>query len=252
MMRGRYSGGNWLDSFHADQREPYITEGTPRQYSLYVPHDIPGLIKLMGGKKTFENVLDSLFMKNEYWHGNELGHQIPFLYNYTASPWKTQQQVQKILIEEYSDGPGGLSGNDDAGQMSAWYVFAALGFYPANPVSNEYLLCSPIFDRVKIKLQNRKSFEMVINRPSADAMFIKKLLCDGRPYSKNSITYKNIIEGSKIEICLTGNPTGADRFADFFFWSYVHNIICNILGIVPGMTCCIKNSEIFILFIQGI
>lgn len=202
MMRGRYSNGKWFESFHADQRETYITEGTPRQYSFYVPHDMPGLIKLIGGKKTFENALDSMFIKNEYWHGNEPGHQIPFLYNYTSSPWKTQQQVKKILNEEYSEGPGGLSGNDDAGQMSAWYVFAALGFYPVNPVSNEYLLCSPIFDRVTIKLPNRKSFEIVIHKTSADAIFIKKILCNGKLYLKLFITHKTIMQGSKLEIWL--------------------------------------------------
>jgi putative alpha-1,2-mannosidase len=79
-------------------------------------------------------------IKGEYWHGNEPGHQIPFMYNYTASPWKTQTTVRKILSEEYSNGPGGLGGNDDAGQMSAWYIFAAMGFYPVNPVSGQYLL----------------------------------------------------------------------------------------------------------------
>jgi predicted alpha-1,2-mannosidase len=206
MMRGRYSDGRWFNSFHADQRESYITEGTPRQYSFYVPHDIPGLIKLMGGKKSFENSLDSLFMKNEYWHGNEPGHQIPFLYNYTDAAWKTQQQVQKILSEEYSDGPGGLSGNDDAGQMSAWYVFASMGFYPVNPVSDEYLLCSSIFDRVKIKLHNGKSFEMIIHRSSPKAMFIEKIFCNGKPYSKNTCTYKTIIQGSRKEIWLSEQP----------------------------------------------
>jgi putative alpha-1,2-mannosidase len=82
----------------------------------------------MGGTGKLENALDSLFTKNEYWHGNEPGHQIPFMYNYTPSPWKTQAAVRKILAEEYSDGPGGLGGNDDAGQMSAWYMFAAMGF----------------------------------------------------------------------------------------------------------------------------
>jgi predicted alpha-1,2-mannosidase len=206
MVRGRHADGKWFEPFRADEREPYITEGTPRQYSFYVPHDIPGLIKLVGGKTSFENALDSLFIKNEYWHGNEPGHQIPFLYNYTASPWKTQRQVGKILIEEYSDGPGGLSGNDDAGQMSAWYVFAALGFYPVNPVSNNYLLCSPIFDRIKIDIHNGKNFEMVVHRSSPDAMFIKKVTCNGKTYFENFITYKTIIQGSKIEIWLSEQP----------------------------------------------
>ena len=152
MVRGRHADGQWFESFHTDTRESYITEGTPRQYSFYVPQDVNGLAQLMGGKKSLENALDSLFAKNEYWHGNEPGHQIPFMYNFTDAPWKTQKTVRGILNEEYSDGPGGLGGNDDAGQMSAWYVFAALGFYPVDPVSNEYQLCSPLFDSVTIRL----------------------------------------------------------------------------------------------------
>lgn len=207
MMRGRYGNGNWFESFQADKREAYITEGTPRQYTFYVPHDVNGLAKLMGGTKALENALDSLFIKNEYWHGNEPGHQIPFLYNYTASSWKTQKEIRKILAEEYSDGPGGLSGNDDAGQMSAWYVFAAMGFYPVNPVSNEYLLCSPLFDRIKIQLPSNKKFEIVTYKVTSDAIFISKVTWNGKPYNKNFITHKMITQGGKLEIYLQQQPS---------------------------------------------
>ena len=124
------------------------------------------------------------------------------MYNYTSSPWKTQQQVRKILSEEYGDGPGGLSGNDDAGQMSAWYVFAAMGFYPVNPVSNEYALCSPIFDRVKIKMTNGKNFEIIVHRPSSNAIFINRVVCDGKLDPKKILTYKAIENGGKMEIWL--------------------------------------------------
>ena len=99
MVRGRYADGSWYQPFYADKREPYITEGTPRQYSFYVPQDVPGLSKLMGGGPALENALDSLFAKNEYWHGNEPGHQIAFMYNYTGAPWKTQAAVRNILAE---------------------------------------------------------------------------------------------------------------------------------------------------------
>jgi predicted alpha-1,2-mannosidase len=161
----------------------------------------------MGGTKQLENSLDSLFAKNEYWHGNEPGHQIPFMYNYTASSWKTQREVRKILAEEYSDGPGGLSGNDDAGQMSAWYVFAAMGFYPVNPVSGEYLLCSPIFDKVTIQLPGEKRFEIITHRSSSDAMYISKTTLNGKLYDKNFITYKTVIQGGRLEIWLTSKPS---------------------------------------------
>ncbi|MBL7739943.1 MAG: GH92 family glycosyl hydrolase [Chitinophagaceae bacterium] len=207
MMRGRHSNGKWFESFDADKRESYITEGTPRQYTFYVPHDIPGLAALMGGTKQLEMALDSLFTKNEYWHGNEPGHQIPFLYNYTASPWKTQREVKKILEEEYSDGPGGLSGNDDAGQMSAWYVFAAMGFYPVNPVSGEYLLCSPLFDKMILQLPGKKKFEITAHRTSREAMYISKTMWNGKSYPKSFITYKMIMQGGLLEIWLADKPT---------------------------------------------
>lgn len=202
MMRSRHADGSFTESFHPDIRESYITEGTPRQYSFYVPHDVPGLAKLMGGTKAFENALDSLFIKNEYWHGNEPGHQIPFLYNYTASPWKTQQQVRKILSEEYDDGAGGLSGNDDAGQMSAWYVFAAMGFYPVNPVSGEYQICSPLFDKTTLQLPGGKRLQVVCRRKSSAAIYIASIKWNGKPYTKNFIRHADLMGGGRLEIDL--------------------------------------------------
>ena len=207
MVRGRYTNGKWFESFHADKRESYITEGTPRQYSFYVPQDITGLAQLMGGTKRLEESLDSLFKKDEYWHGNEPGHQVPFIYNYTGSPWKTQEEVRKILAEEYSDGPGGLSGNDDAGQMSAWYVFAAMGFYPLNPVSGEYLLCSPLFDTIKIKAGGKNEMEIICHKTSATALYISKVMWNRKPYDKNFIRHSLIIQGGKLEIWLVDKPT---------------------------------------------
>jgi predicted alpha-1,2-mannosidase len=202
LFRGRYSNDKWFESFHADERETYITEGTPRQYTFYVPHDVTGLTQLMGGKKILENALDSLFVKNEYWHGNEPGHQIPFMYNYTNAPWKTQEQARKILSEEYSDGPGGLSGNDDAGQMSAWYVFSAMGFYPVNPVSTEYALCSPLFDKIKLKVNQEKTLEIITHKQSRNSIFIHRSTWNGKPFNKYFITQKMIVGGGKLELWL--------------------------------------------------
>lgn len=206
-VRGKYSDGRWYEPFQADKREPYITEGTPRQYTFYVPHDVNGLAGLMGGTKALENSLDTLFARNEYWHGNEPGHQIPFLYNYTASPWKTQQVVRHILQEEYSDGPGGLSGNDDAGQMSAWYVFAAIGLYPVDPVSGEHILCSPIFDKVTLQLPGNKKLQIVCHKRSAGDMYIKQVQLNGRAYHKNFITYDRIMKGGVLDIYLQQKPS---------------------------------------------
>jgi predicted alpha-1,2-mannosidase len=207
MMRGRYEDGTWYEPFKADTREPYITEGTPRQYTFYVPQDVPGLAQLMGGRKSLQKALDSLFYKNEYWHGNEPGHQIPFMYNYTAAPWKTQAEVKKILNEEYSDGPGGLSGNDDAGQMSAWYIFASLGFYPVNPVSGEHLLTTPLFDSISIQLPGNKKFEVVCHKSAANDIYIKKVNWNGQKHQKNYITYKMIMKGGRLDIYLQSTPS---------------------------------------------
>lgn len=202
MVRGRYADGKWYPPFNPDRREPYITEGTPRQYTFYVPQDIPGLAGLMGGKKKLENALDSLFQKNEYWHGNEPGHQIPFLYNFTASPWKTQERVRQIIADEYTDGPGGLSGNDDAGQMSAWYVFASMGLYPADPVSGQYLISSPIFDDIRIRLEGKKTFRILVHKSSPEARYISLKKLNGKVFSQNFITHKDLIKGGVMEVWL--------------------------------------------------
>jgi predicted alpha-1,2-mannosidase len=207
IVRGKHANGKWYEPFNADKREPYITEGTPRQYTFYVPQDVLGLIQMMGGKKKLESALDSLFKKNEYWHGNEPGHQTPFMYNYTAAPWKTQQQVQKILSEEYSDGPGGLSGNDDAGQMSAWYVFAAMGFYPVNPVSTTYQLCTPLFNNVTIKLAGNKKLEIITHKNNEQSKYIYKTTINGRLSQPFLIEHELFIKGGKIEIWLQETPT---------------------------------------------
>jgi putative alpha-1,2-mannosidase len=160
----------------------------------------------MGGERMLERALDSLFIKDEYWHGNEPGHQIPFLYNFTAAPWKTQQIVRKILAEEYSDGAGGLSGNDDAGQMSAWYVFAAMGFYPLNPVSGEYLLTAPLFDHISLSTGNGATTEIITHKENAGAIYISKVMWNGTVYDKNFITYGQLMPGGKLEIWLVERP----------------------------------------------
>lgn len=213
MVRGRYEDGKWYSPFDADKRQFYITEGTPRQYTFYVPQDVPGLAKLMGGRNQLEKELDSLFDKGEYWHGNEPGHQIPFMYNYTNAPWKSQRIVRKILSEEYNDGPGGLSGNDDAGQMSAWYVFAAIGFYPLDPVSGNYLLVSPLFDSIKIKLPGNKMFKILTHKSDSNSQFIKEVKWNKNIYDKNYLQHVSIMKGGMLEIWLQDEPStwGSNR-----------------------------------------
>jgi predicted alpha-1,2-mannosidase len=205
MVRGRYIDKGWYQPFRPSSKEPYITEGTPQQYTFYVPQDVKGLGKLMGGPAQLEASLDKLFDSGEYWHGNEPGHQIPFMYNYTPSPWKTQLRVKQILEDEYSDGSGGLSGNDDAGQMSAWYVFGSLGFYPLDPVSDQYLLTTPLFQQYNISLPNGKHFK-VLTHGSSGAAYITAIKFNGQVYSKNYITYSMITKGGLLEVFLSDKP----------------------------------------------
>ncbi|QNL48007.1 glycoside hydrolase family 92 protein [Olivibacter sp. SDN3] len=214
MVRGRYADGSWYTPFNPDFREPYITEGSPRQYTFYVPQDIPGLAKLMGGPAALERSLDELFDNDNYWHGNEPGHQIPFLYNYTKAPWKTQERVHQILEEEYSDGPGGLSGNDDAGQMSAWYIFAALGLYPVDPVSGNYLLTTPLYESYDIDLADNKKWQVKCNHSPSTHPYIQAIVLNGQRLTRNFITYQEIKHGGVLEIELGKKPSqtwGVDK-----------------------------------------
>ncbi|TWF41645.1 putative alpha-1,2-mannosidase [Chitinophaga polysaccharea] len=192
-VNGRYADGSWYQHPNRDQKLFFITEGTPRQYGFYVPQNIPGLIRLTGGKAKFEAALDSLFIKKEYWHGNEPGQQIPFLYNYVNSPTKTAACVREILTNEYDEGPGGLCGNDDAGQISAWYVFAAMGFYPVNPVAPEYALTVPSFDRVVIHTGNNT----VTTLTTGSQPGVKR---NGKPYSALILRHEDLMKGGVFEI----------------------------------------------------
>ncbi|MEO8110959.1 MAG: GH92 family glycosyl hydrolase [Ginsengibacter sp.] len=206
-VRGRYENGNWYQPFQPDKREFFITEGTPRQYTFYVPQDVPGLVTIMGDRSKLEKALNTLFDKDEYWHGNEPGHQIPFMYNYTGAPWKTQRAVRSILNDEYSDGPGGLSGNDDAGQMSAWYIFASMGFYPLDPVSGNYLLSSTIFDSVKIRLPEGKIFSIITHKKNPGDQYISQVKWNGKIFNKNYLEHNVIKQGGNLELWLQDMPS---------------------------------------------
>lgn len=208
-VRGRYANGNWYTPFEPDKRAPYITEGTPRQYTWYVPHNVEDLIRLKGGKMKFEAALDDVFRMKEYWHGNEPGHQVPFLYNYTDAPWKTQREVRNILAGEYTSGPGGLSGNDDAGQMSAWYVMAAIGLYPVNPVSGEYALCSPLFDTVTIRLQNNRVFSITTQKETTGSAYISSITLNNKPHNGYFVDYATLMKGGTMAIRLADRPAAA-------------------------------------------
>ena len=155
---GRHAGGGWADNTDFTHRKPWITEGAACHYTWYVPHNVEGLVEALGGKEKFEAKLDSMFSEGRYWHGNEPCHQIAYLYDFIGKREKTIERVAHILDTEYNDSPGGLSGNDDAGQMSAWYIFSSMGFYPVCPATDRYMLSAPRFKKITLNLQEGKTF----------------------------------------------------------------------------------------------
>lgn len=206
-IRGRNADGSWDSIFDAGRKNlPYITEGTPRQYSWYVPHDVDGLIEQMGGIQQFNLKLDSMFTEGYYWHGNEPGHQTVYLFNYSGKPAQTQRFVRQIMAEEYGTGPGGLSGNDDAGQMSAWYVFSAIGFYPVCPGTDEYVLGSPVFEQVKLQL---KDATFVINSKNnhQDNYYIQSATLDGKVFEYNYLKHQQLLGGGILNFTMSNQPS---------------------------------------------
>ena len=177
--QGRHSDGTFLQENNYLEKASFISEGTPLHYSWYVPHDVDGLVRLVG-REEFVARLDSMFSERRYWHGNEPCHQVAWLYDYVGEPEKTQAAVREILRSEYRNGPGGLSGNDDAGAMSAWYVFGCLGFYPVCPGSGEYALGAPAFRDVTLRLQNGKTFRIVAENLSEENVYVRSVRLDGR------------------------------------------------------------------------
>ncbi len=216
-MRPRLSSGSFKKEFDVlNTDEPGFIEGNTWNYSLYVPHDVPALIKLMGGNKHFVPHLDSLFSMQlpdsffahteditrdgiigNYVHGNEPSHHIAYLYNWTDKPWKTQEKVRMILEKMYHPTPDGLSGNDDCGQMSAWYIFSAIGFYPVCPGSADYQLGSPCIKEAVLNLENGKKFTIKTVNQSKTAIYVSKALLNGKPLA-HTITHNDILAGGEL------------------------------------------------------
>ena len=172
ISRKKDDGGRFEDNTDFIHRKPYITEGATCHYTWYVPQNVEGLIEMLGGPRKFEEKLDSMFTEGRYWHGNEPCHQIAYLYDFIGKRDKTVQRVAHILDTEYNDTPGGLSGNDDAGQMSAWYIFSSMGFYPVCPATDKYMLSAPRFQKVTLNLQNGRQFVITPNTFPSDRNYI--------------------------------------------------------------------------------
>ncbi|WP_428661155.1 GH92 family glycosyl hydrolase [Runella sp.] len=208
--RGRYADGRWSTNFNPfATRASFITEGSPAQYTWFVPHAIGGLMKIMGGKENFVAKLDSMFEKGYYWHGNEPGHHTVYLYAYGGAPWKTQRWVRKLIKEEYTAEPGGLSGNEDGGQMSSWLVFSMMGFYPVCPGKPYYVLGSPSFNELLLTLPNGKSFKLIATNNSPENCYIQSVLFNGKPFTKPYLTHKQLTEGGILTVKMGPKPNTA-------------------------------------------
>lgn len=203
---GRHADGHFTHDNRADRGHSFITQGTPCQYSWYVPHDVKGLMACMGGRQEYLARLDSMFSEKRMWHGNEPGHQISFMNNYAGEAWKTQREVRNIMETEYHTGANGYSGNDDSGQMSAWYVFAALGFYPVCPVSAEYALASPSFPKAEIRLHNGRKFIIEARNASRKNIYVQRCWLNGKPYTSLFLKHSDIIKGGKMVFEMGATP----------------------------------------------
>lgn len=217
--------GEWIEPF-----DPYkyganggypFTEGNAWQYFWYVPQNIPDLISLTGGNKAFVAKLDTFFTVSyqsgalndnasgfvgQYAHGNEPSHHVAYLYACAGEPWKTQKYVAYIMNELYNDSSSGYAGNDDCGEMSAWYVFGALGFYPVNSVSGEYVIGTPMLEEAVIQLPGRKTFTVKAPRKEDNEVYICSMKLNGEKYTKNYITHQDIMKGGILEFVMTASP----------------------------------------------
>lgn len=228
-MRGKDSNGNWRTPFSPVAYEGPgsvngwgdITEGFTVQYTWYVPHDVEGHINLMG-KDLYRQRLDSLFNVSlpedipgahdiwgrigAYWHGNEPCHQVSYLYNYLGEPWKCQQRVREVVDRFYGNTPDALSGNDDCGQMSAWYIFNCMGFYPTAPSSNVYNIGSPALPKVTMHMSNGKDLKMTTDNWSKKNIYVKELYLNGKLHDKSYITYDDIRDGAELHFVMSPVP----------------------------------------------
>lgn len=221
-MQPRDEKGTFISDFKADAYTPHICESNGWQYFWSVQHDIDGLIHLVGGQERFAQKLDSMFtfhptdkdelplfstgMIGQYAHGNEPSHHVIYLYNAIGQPWKTQEYAAKVMHELYLNTPAGLCGNEDCGQMSAWYVFSAMGFYPVDPISGRYEIGTPLFPEMKMKLANGKTFTLFAPEVNRENIYIQSVKLNGKPYDKSYITHEQIMEGATFEFVMGNKP----------------------------------------------
>ncbi len=229
LMRGKKEDGSFVSDFDPSAWSREYTEGNAWHWSFCVFHDPQGLINLMGGNKSFVSMLDTVFvipsyegMKSrgmihemremqvmnmgQYAHGNQPIQHMPYLYNYAAEPWKAQYWVRKIMDKLYLPTPDGYCGDEDNGQTSAWYVFSSLGFYPVSPASGEYVIGSPQFDKVILRLENGKEILIQAKQQGANQVYVDQLTWNGKPYNHNYIRYKDLLQGAKLDFKMSEEP----------------------------------------------
>lgn len=242
-----YFNAAWLSPFEPSEVNNHFTEANSWQYSFFAPHDINGHMALLGGEEAFCAKLDSLFtapsrttgrkqvditgLIGQYAHGNEPSHQTAYLYAYAGKPWKTYEKVRYILDNLYTSEPDGLCGNDDCGQMSAWYVMSAIGLYPVTPGSDIYVFSAPVFRNVSINLENGNRF-VIKSKCDGDidrCKYIASASLNGKPYTKSYIAFQDIISGGELEFTLTDRPdttfgnAGEDRPESWGCRDFVRN-----------------------------
>ena len=215
--------GNWITPFSAKEVNNNFTEANSWQYSFYVPHDVSGYLEILGGRKRLEQKLDSLFSEStqttgreqsdisgligQYAHGNEPSHHIIYLYNFAGKAYKTQERIHQVMNEMYHAAPDGLAGNEDCGQMSAWYVLSALGFYPVTPASGDYIIGTPLFKEAIIHLENGRSFSIVANDVSNKHFYIRDARLNGIPLKASYFKHADIMKGGKLIFNMSGTPS---------------------------------------------
>ena len=221
-MQPRNNKGSFIENFSPDDYTPHICESNGWQYFWSVQQDVDGLINLVGGKERFAQKLDSMFTYNpsadedlpifstgmigQYAHGNEPSHHVIYLFNAIGQPWKTQKYAAEVMHELYKNTPAGLCGNEDCGQMSAWYVFSAMGFYPVDPISGKYEIGTPMYPEMKMHLANGKTFTILAPAVSKENIYIQSVKLDGKPYDKSYITHEQIMNGSIFEFEMGNKP----------------------------------------------
>ncbi len=220
----KFADGKWLDMDTTQWdglRKNYIS-GNIWAYSAYTPHDMDGAIELWGGKKKYAQWLDMMFSTpveiqgeqhvdisgfiGKYGHGDEPGHQMPYSYNFVDQAWKTQKLVREIMTTMYSDKPNGYINNEDCGQMSSWYIFSSLGFYPVCPGDLKYYIGSPLYSKAKINLENGKIFTVLSQNNSAKNKYVQSISLNGKPYNRLFITHVDILQGGKLIFKMGAKP----------------------------------------------